>query len=97
MKKLSDKTIVLLFITTILFPFVSCTDSILDRINEDINHSTTMAPKFIMSHVTHTTALSLVGGDYNSYLSVAVEHETGIAGQMYDYDTRVTGPEDPGN
>lgn len=97
MKKLSDKIIALLFITAILFPFVSCTDSILDRINKDINHSTTMAPKFIMTHVAHTTAFSLVGGDYNSYLSVAVEHETGIAGQMYDYDTRVTGPEDPSN
>lgn len=36
-----------------------------------------------------------MGGDFNTYGSVAIEYETGIFGQMYDYDQRITGPEDP--
>lgn len=77
-------------------PFISsCTDSTLDNINKDVNHPTEMAPSFIITDIQMKSAFNIIGGDYNSYLSIAIEHEVGIFGQMYDFDQRNTGPEDP--
>lgn len=83
------------FLVISLMSITSCTNSILDDINEDVNHSTVMAPNFIITEIETCTAFDIVGSDYNTYAAVAIEHETGVFGQMYTYDDRSTGPEDP--
>ena len=83
------------FLAVTLIGVSSCTNSILDEINEDVNHSTTMAPGFIITDIETSTAFDIVGSDYNTYAAIAIEHEAGVYGQMYQYDLRLTGPEDP--
>lgn len=95
MNKLIYKGLVFLSLAIGGAGLTSCTDSTLDSINRDINHPTEMAPSFIVTDIQMKSAFDIVGSDYNSYLSIAIEHETGIFGQMYDFDQRNNGPEDP--
>lgn len=95
MSKLLYKGFLYLSLATALPGITSCSDDTLDNINRDVNHPTEMAPSFIITDIQMKSAFDIVGGDYNSYLSVAIEHEVGIFGQMYDFDQRNTGPEDP--
>lgn len=97
MKKIIYKGLTAIVALSFLIGTTSCTDDILDRINNDRIHATDMAPGFIFTHIGMNTSFLTVGGDYNTYLSVAIEYEAGVFGQMYDYDQRLSGPEDPGN
>lgn len=89
------KGILVFSLATALTNLTACSDSTLDSINRDVNHPTEMAPSFVVTDIQMKSAFNVVGGDYNSYLGVAIEHEVGIFGQMYDFDQRNTGPEDP--
>jgi hypothetical protein len=77
--------------------WTSCSEDILDEINKDINHPTAVSSGFIITHVETSTAFSVSGGDFNSYLAVCMEHEAGAAEQMFITDHRYVSMEEPSN
>lgn len=68
---------------------VSCSEDVMDTINKDLNHATDVSAKFIVTDLITNTAINIVGGDLNTYASVAVEHEGGVFNQLYNAETRV--------
>jgi hypothetical protein len=80
---------------TLLAGGLSCTDDTMDKINEDINHPTKVSSNFVITAVETVSAFSVVGGDFNSYLAVCMEHEGGADGQMFDADQRYFVMEEP--
>ena len=72
----------------------ACTDTIMNDINEDVNHPTSVASSFIVTEVLTNTAFSVLGGDYNAYIAVCMEHEGGASEQMYETDHRMFQMED---
>lgn len=71
---------------------VSCSEDIMDRINEDNNHSKSVQSKFILADVITSTAFNNVGGDFNTYTSAYVEHEAGTHNQLYRAEHRESEP-----
>lgn len=64
----------------------------MDKINEDINHSKDVQAKFILADVITSTAFNNVGGDFNTYTSAYVEHETGTHNQLFRAEHRQNEP-----
>ena len=69
---------------------VSCSEDVMDTINKDLNHSTDVSAKFIVTDLITRTAISITGGDLNTYAAVAVEHEGGVFNQLYNAETRTS-------
>ena len=66
----------------------ACSQTALDKVNEDINHAHDADAKFVFADASLATAFSTVGGDLNTYLGVAVEHWGGVHNQLYKADHR---------
>jgi hypothetical protein len=75
--------------------WTSCSEDTLDTINADINHPTAVSSNFIVTQIETSTAFNITGGDMNSYLAVAMEHEAGAAEQMFNADHRYVTFEEP--
>ena len=54
------------------FSFVACSEKALDEVNKDVNHAPDADAKFVFADATTATAFTVVGGDFNTYLGVAV-------------------------
>lgn len=67
---------------------ISCSEDALDKVNKDLNHTTAVPARLIITDVMTKTAFSVVGGDFNAYLSSYVEHETGTHNQFYRAEKR---------
>jgi hypothetical protein len=67
---------------------LSCSDRILDEINEDKSHPKRIEAKYILADVITATAHSNVGGDLNTYFSTYVEHEVGVHNQLWRAEWR---------
>lgn len=70
----------------------SCTEDKMDKINEDSNHPHNVPAKFIVSDLTLSTPVSAVGGDFNLYTGIYIEHETGTTNQPWKADQRSGDP-----
>ncbi|HOO99586.1 MAG TPA: SusD/RagB family nutrient-binding outer membrane lipoprotein [Bacteroidales bacterium] len=70
----------------------SCSESIMDEINKNINDPSDMVSSLIISDVMTGTAFSVAGGDFNFYASIYMEHNAGIWGQFYNADIRSSEP-----
>lgn len=68
--------------------FSACSEDALDKVNEDVNHAPDADAKFVFADLGLSTAFSVVGGDLNTYLGVAVEHWGGVHNQLYKADQR---------
>ncbi len=66
----------------------SCTEDIMDDINNDKNHPKDTQAKFIVADLITNTAFSSVGGDFSLYASIYVEQEVGTHNQMYNAEKR---------
>ena len=66
----------------------SCSDDVLNAVNKDKDHPTSVESKYIIADVLTSTAFGGIGGDVNTYLSTYVEHEVGIDNQLYRAETR---------
>ena len=88
-KNISKKLLVSIFIAG---SCVSCSEDKMDEINKDLNHTTNVVSKLIITDVITSTAFSQVGGDFNTYLSTYVEHEVGTHAQLYNAEVRVGEP-----
>lgn len=88
MKKL--QYIALPFVCSALFS--SCSEDIMDRINKDHNNMQDAPAKSIVTDVLTSTAFSMVGGDFSTYLSTYIEHEVGCHNQLFRAENRNVEP-----
>ncbi|TDQ75311.1 SusD-like starch-binding protein associating with outer membrane [Sphingobacterium yanglingense] len=73
--------------------FTSCSEDVMDNINDNVNNPKDVQAKFILTDVITRTAFSNVGGDFNTYLSTYVEHEVGTDNQLWNAEHRESEPE----
>lgn len=71
---------------------VSCSEDKMDEVNKDVNHTTDVPAKLIMTDVMTSTAFRVISGDFNLYGGMYVEHETGSHNQFYNAEIRAGGP-----
>ena len=87
------RKVIYLYLTAILiFSMWSCSESIMDEINKNVNDPTSMQSRLIITDVMTGSAFSVTGGDFNFYASIYVEHNVGIWGQFYNAEIRTTEP-----
>jgi len=82
----------LLAVLILSVTFVSCSEDAMDKVNVDKNHSTSVPSKFILADVITSSAFNNVGGDFNTYLSIYVEHTVGVDNQLYNAEHRSNEP-----
>lgn len=68
--------------------FGSCSEDIMDRINNDGNHAHEVEAKFMMPDLIASTAFYNIGSDLTYYPSTYIEYEVGVEGQMHNAETR---------
>lgn len=67
---------------------VSCSEDTMDRLNTNSSNPTDVLGRYIMTDVMTSTGFSTIGGDLNSYLSIYIEHETGVHNQFLRAEQR---------
>jgi len=92
MKRIFNLAKGLLVAIVISATMVSCSENVMDTINLDTNHTKDVQAKFILADVITSTAFNVVGGDFNTYSSVYVEHEVGTDNQLYRAEHRDNEP-----
>ena len=92
MKRIINLAKGLLVALVISATMVSCSENVMDTINQDTNHTKSVQAKYILADVITSTAFNVVGGDFNTYSSVYVEHEVGTDNQMYRAEHRDNEP-----
>lgn len=86
--KIKNITKSILGVVGVSLLLASCSEDTMDKINEDRNHTTDVNAKYVITDVMTKTAFSVVGGDFNAYLSIYVEHELGTHNQFLRADMR---------
>ncbi len=86
------KSIKLYSLILFLFTFFSCSEDIMDKINENPNNPSDMASRLIITDVMTSSAFNVTGSDYAFYTSVYMELNVGIWGQMYNAEIRLAEP-----
>jgi len=74
------------------FVFSSCSQDVLDNVNNHNDHPKNVEAKYILAEVITSTAFHNIGGDLNTYLSAYIEHEVGIHNQLYRAEIRMNEP-----
>jgi len=83
------RKVIYIFFTAILtFTLWSCSESIMDDINENVNDPTDMASRLIITDVMTSTSFSVIGTDFAFYASVYIEHNVGVYNQFYNAEIR---------
>lgn len=82
----------ILIATLLALSLWSCSESIMDEINENINDPSDMVSRLIITDAMTGTAFSVTGGDFAFYASIYIEHNTGVWGQFYNADIRSSQP-----
>lgn len=70
----------------------SCSESIMDEINKNVNDPGDMVSRLIITDAMTGSAFSVTGGDFAFYASIYIEHNTGTWGQFYNADIRSSQP-----
>jgi hypothetical protein len=87
------KKVVYIFYTIVVtFTLWSCSESVMDEINKNVNDPTAMQSRLIITDAMTGSAFSVTGGDFNFYASIYVEHNVGIWSQFYNAEIRTTEP-----
>jgi hypothetical protein len=86
------KKIFFLYAAILAITLWSCSESIMDEINKDVNDPSDMESRLIITDAMTATAFSVVGGDFSFYASLYIEHNTGVFGQFYNADVRAAEP-----
>ena len=92
MKKISNIIRGLLTVLLLSVVFVSCSESVMDQVNVDKNHSKDVPSKYIIADVITSSAFNNVGGDFNTYLSIYNEQTLGVDNQLYYAEHRTNEP-----
>ena len=72
--------------------FWSCSESIMDDINRNVNDPTDMVTRLSITDAMTASAFSVAGNDFNFYASVYIEHNAGTWNQFYNADIRSAEP-----
>lgn len=88
MKSILNLSKGVLSVALVSVAFASCSEDVMDRINADKDHTTSVPAKFILSDVMTSTAFNNIGGDFNTYFSIYVEHMVGVDNQTANAETR---------
>jgi hypothetical protein len=86
------KRIHILFMAILILSCLSCSESVMDEINKNINDPSDMVSRLIITDAMTASAFSVAGGDFNFYASIYIEHNAGIWGQLYNADIRAAEP-----
>jgi hypothetical protein len=87
------RKVIYIFLTAILtISLWSCSESIMDEINKNINDPSDMASKLIITDAMTGSAFSVAGGDFAFFASIYIEHNAGVWGQFYNADIRSSQP-----
>ena len=86
------KSFNILFAAISAFALWSCSESIMDDINKNINDPSDMVSRLIITDAMTASAFSVAGGDFNFFASIYIEHNAGIWGQFYNADIRSSQP-----
>ncbi|MDP4221991.1 MAG: SusD/RagB family nutrient-binding outer membrane lipoprotein [Bacteroidota bacterium] len=86
------KVLHILFASILALSLDSCSESIMDNINKDVNDPSDMASGLIITDAMTSSAFNVTGGDFTFYASVYIEHNAGIWGQFYNADIRSSQP-----
>lgn len=82
-----------ILITAVLaLSFWSCSESIMDEINKDVNNPSDMTSNLIITDAMTNSAFGVAGGDFAFYASIYIEHNVGTWGQFYNADIRSSEP-----
>jgi hypothetical protein len=82
------KAIYILFTSILILPMWSCSEKIMDEINNNVNDPTEMVSRLIITDAMTNTAFYVAGGDFNFYASIYIEHNVGVFGQFYNAEIR---------
>ncbi|MGL5937512.1 MAG: SusD/RagB family nutrient-binding outer membrane lipoprotein [Phocaeicola sp.] len=77
-----------LVLSAMSISFASCSEDIMDGINKNANNVTDVPARLILTDVMTATAFSNVGGDFNTYLGIYVEHQIGSHNQTFNAEYR---------
>lgn len=86
--KIKNITNNILSVIAVGFLLISCSEDTMDNINKDRDHTTDVSSRYIITDVITKTAFNAVGGDFNAYLSIYIEHELGTHNQFLRADMR---------
>ena len=84
------KTGLALLLTTVVFS--SCSEDVMDRINEDRNNPVTAPARFVLTDAIVSSAFKVTGSDYAFYSAIYMEQQVGIYGQMFNAEIRIAEP-----
>lgn len=82
------KILYILFTGLISVGMWSCSEDIMDEINENVNDPTEVGSNLIITDAMITSAFTITGSDLAFYASIYVEHNTGIWNQSYNAEIR---------
>jgi len=87
------RKVIYILVTSILTVSLwSCSESIMDDINKNVNDPSDMVSRLIITDAMTASAFSVAGGDFAFYASLYIEHNSGVWGQFYNADIRSTQP-----
>ena len=86
------KVLYILSIAVLALSLWSCSESIMDEINKNVNDPSDMTANLIITDAMTTSAFSIAGGDFAFYASIYIEHNAGTWGQFYNADIRSSQP-----
>jgi hypothetical protein len=86
------KRLKILSVSILAMMLWSCSESIMDEINQNVNDPSDMASRLIITDVMTNSAFNVAGGDFGFFASIYMEHNTGVWGQFYNADIRSTQP-----
>lgn len=86
--KIINKIKNILGVVSVVILAVSCSEDTMDNINKDRDHTTDVNARYIVTDLITKTAFSTVGGDFNAYAAIYIEHELGTHNQFLRADKR---------
>jgi hypothetical protein len=70
----------------------SCSESIMDKINNNPNDPSDLSSRLVITDAMTSSAFSVTGTDFAFYSSIFIEHNTGIYNQFYNAEIRTVEP-----
>ena len=86
------KVLYISFFAALALSLWSCSESIMDEINKNVNDPSDMTSNLIITDAMTASAFSVAGGDFAFYASIYIEHNAGIWGQFFNADIRSSEP-----
>ena len=86
------KVIYIFYLMILMLSLLSCSEEIMDEINQDVNDPTQMESRLIITDAMTSSAFNVTCNDFAFYASIYIEHNVGIWNQFYNADIRTVEP-----